>query len=253
MSSKFTKLLFLLVLTSLFSFLAAEENVQVDQGGMDLVSLFEAGGMFMWIIALVGVAIIVLGIMKFYMLSVREHVDARKLYLKLKGFIAKGHIAEAEKICENFKSKTMGFIFWMTLTAFHNGKKQNKSGKEMSQILDNSFEEAALQVLPKIDAGLHWFDVLGQSATYLGLLGTIAGLIGAFNALGAISDPGERQNKLTQGIATAMGTTGFGLMIAIPAAILKGYFQGRAEKVSNLIDEYSAKLINQLKLTIEDK
>jgi len=170
-----------------------------------------------------------------------------------KGFIKNEQFDEAVKISANFKNTTMGFIFWNGIISFVDAKKTGAKGDFLKNSLHDSFYEASLQKLPKIDSGLYWFDIISQIATLMGLLGTIWGLMLAFNSMTAVGlTDAEKQNNLTDGIYKAMGTTGMGLIVAIPAMFAKGMLQGKAEKITNEIDEYSAKLINQISNTIKD-
>ena len=145
----------------------------------------------------------------------------------------------------------MGFIFWNGILSFQDARKSGMKGKRLQAALQNGFDEAGLQSIPKIEANLFWLDIIAQVATLLGLLGTIFGLILSFNAL-ATALPSEQQKLLTQGIAQAMGTTAYGLMVAIPTMFIRGAFQARADKIINNIDEYSVKIINQIVLSIKE-
>lgn len=78
----------------------------------------------------------------------------------------------------------------------------------------------------------------------LGLLGTISGMIQAFNAL-ALSDPtGQtRPQLLAEGIANALLTTAAGLSVAIPTMILYLYFLGRVDRLVMEIDALGERLV----------
>ena len=129
--------------------------------------------------------------------------------------------------------------------------KAGKKGMDLQRHLQNSFDEAGLQAIPKVEAGLFWFDIIAQVATLLGLLGTIFGLVAAFDAL-ATAPEADKSRLLTLGISQAMGTTAFGLMVAIPTMIIKGALQSRASNIVNDIDEFSVKTINQLNYSMKD-
>ena len=100
--------------------------------------------------------------------------------------------------------------------------------------LCNAADKAALARVMK--AGL---------ATLLGLLGTIFGMIDAFNAV-AVAAADQRSQALAKGISIAINTTGFGLMVAIPLLSAQVFIQGLAKKITDEVDLYSVKLENLL-------
>ncbi|MCK4312099.1 MAG: MotA/TolQ/ExbB proton channel family protein [Candidatus Cloacimonetes bacterium] len=233
--------LFLLILLFSVSSLAA----------IDLVEMFINGGTFMYFISFLLVVMLILAIIKYWQLSIREKLDTKKFYLKLKGYIKNNQTEEAIRICTQFKRTTIGFIFWNGLLGYKDGVKSGKKGLELQRLLQNSFDEAGLQAIPHVEGGLFWFDIIAQVSTLLGLLGTIFGLVIAFEGM-ADAPEAEKSIILTRGISMAMGTTAYGLSVAIPTMLIKGALQARADKIINDIDEYSVKTINQITYSMKE-
>ncbi|MCF7793867.1 MAG: MotA/TolQ/ExbB proton channel family protein [Candidatus Cloacimonetes bacterium] len=213
--------------------------------------LFISGGPFMYIISILLVIMLILAIVKYWQLSIKEKLDTQNFFLKIKGYVRNNQIREAIKISSQFKKTTIGFIFWSGLLGYSDGVDSGKKGVELQNHVQNAFDEAGLQAIPKIDAGLFWFDIIAQVATLLGLLGTIFGLVNAFDALATAAEA-DKSRLLTEGIAMAMGTTAYGLIVAIPTMLIKGALQARAEKIINDIDEFSVKAINQITYAMKD-
>ncbi len=236
----------LLVSISMFAQEAAKVSTNISFGEIIKDSKFWG-----YLIILTFVIGLGLAVVRYMQIFVKEKVDAKQLFLKLKGYIKNEQIDEATKITESFKNTTLGFIFWSGLMVFKDAKKSNLSGKDLRESVQNAFDEAALQTLHKIDGGLFWFDTLAQTCTYLGLLGTIWGLLEAFKGLA--NTTGAEQNKaLTQGIKTAIGTTAMGLFAAIPLTLIKGALYSRATKIIKEVDEFSVKMTNQINNSIKD-
>jgi biopolymer transport protein ExbB len=244
MKAKHT-LLVVLALAISIGFLHATPQV-VGGDKVNLGTIFQDSGFFGYLILLTFLVGIIYAIIRWVQLYQREKLDASNLYLKLKGYIKNDQIDEAIRIAESFKNTTLGFIFWSGLMGFKDARKVHK-GEELNMAVQNSFDEAVLQSVHKIDSGLFWFDTLAQVCTYLGLLGTIWGLLEAFAALSSPNVLDSEKNiLLTRGIKVAIGTTALGLLAAIPLTLIKGAFTTRAQRLINDVDEFSVKLINHI-------
>ena len=82
---------------------------------------------------------------------------------------------------------------------------------------------------------------VGNIATMLGLLGTVYGLMLAFEGLGDASAV-ERAGRLSDGIATAMSTTAYGLLVGIPALGAHALLDGRVGKILALCEAAAARV-----------
>lgn len=75
----------------------------------------------------------------------------------------------------------------------------------------------------------------------LGILGTVLGIIHSFEVMGA-SGAAANPEAIGAGLAQALTTTAFGLMIAVPGLIAHNYFKARARKYVGQLDEYADEL-----------
>lgn len=212
------------------------------QGAVDIVVDSGATGVVIILVVIIGFAY---GIVRYIQLYVREKIDPETFFVKLKNYIKNNQIDEAITVARDFQTTTMGFIFYSGLNTYKDVVKSGKQGEEARIAVQNAFDEAVLQTVHKLDGNLFWFDTLAQISTYLGLLGTIFGLIEAFNSLAGLT--GAEQNQaLTQGIKKAIGTTALGLIGAIPLTLIKGGLFARAQVLISSIDEYSVKVVNYI-------
>ncbi len=243
----------LLVLTVMISFGALQaEPVPAADESVTIATIFRDSnerGFFGYLILLVFIVGIVYAIIRYIQLFHKERINAQNLYKSLKGYIKNDQIEEAIKISDKLKKTTLGFIFFSGLSVYKDVRR-TATKEEMSSQVQNALDEAVLQKVYKLDAGLFWFDTLAQVCTYLGLLGTIWGLLHAFNSLSNPNVLDSQKNiLLSAGIKTAIGTTALGLLAAIPLTLIKGWLMGRAQKLINEIDEYSVKLINHINIS----
>ena len=87
------------------------------------------------------------------------------------------------------------------------------------------------------------FTMVMQEAFLLGLLGTIIGLIAAFTAV-AEANPADKADMLSASISTAMNTTAFGLMAAIPLLLIHALLQTKTNALVDSLEMASVKFLN---------
>ncbi len=216
-----------------------------DLGPTNLVRVFAESGVFAWVILAIFLISVFYAIIRYYQLMVKEKIDSSKFHLKIKGLVKSGSLKEAISAATLVQRTTMGQIYRIGLLAYQDAKNSGKTGDSLKEEVQNAFTEAAYQTIPEIDRGLHWFDLLAQSSTYLGLLGTIMGLIQAFSGI-------SETEVLMGGIKQAMGTTALGLIGAIAIQFIKGALSTRAEKIINEVDANSVKIMNVINNQVQE-
>ena len=190
------------------------------------------GGIFMWSIFVPLVVAMIL---------IAERVYA--LYIKA-GFSGKGTIGTVVDFLRNGdESGAQDYVAKNTtpLGKIMNVILANKS--EGEEVINKRVEEVFLVESPKIQRFLPLINAMANVATLLGLLGTIIGLILAFDAVANVP-AAQRAQALATGISVAMATTAFGLVVAIPTLFIHGILTAQSEKVLEQMDEVSAKLTN---------
>ena len=112
-------------------------------------------------------------------------------------------------------------------------------------VWDAMGSEAAL-VDAKIRQRVPYLASVGNISTMLGLLGTVYGLIIAFQGL-SDSSAIERTTRLSEGIATAMATTAWGLLVGIPALALHAFLDAKAHRSLALCEAVASRIAAQRK------
>lgn len=87
---------------------------------------------------------------------------------------------------------------------------------------------------PGLEKNLNLLGTIASNAPYIGLLGTVMGIMKAFNDLA--SAPGQGNEVVMAGIAHALVSTAIGLAVAIPAVVAFNYFQKKVSQVLSNID-----------------
>jgi biopolymer transport protein TolQ len=113
------------------------------------------------------------------------------------------------------------------------GRALNYAMKHMkesgSKGLEEAFDTFALVERPDLERYLNFLATVGSNAPYIGLLGTVLGIMKAFNDLAMSPDAG--QQTVMAGISVALIATAAGLFVAIPAVISYNYYQRKVRGV----------------------
>ena len=205
---------------------------------MSLIKMYLAGGIFMHFILLVGfvaAAIIVERALALYKNYQAAPIDLRH---KLMTFISLGQFNEAMAYVERSAGKAaMGRVAMTGLQSRKAGGGDEEVQARMDEVLTNE--------ISSIDKRTGFLAVYGNVATLLGLLGTVTGLIASFMSV-TNANPAERSLLLGQGIAEALNTTAFGLIIAIPALVAYAIYQNRTDSIITEMTETSSKIFHDI-------
>lgn len=96
-------------------------------------------------------------------------------------------------------------------------------------------ESMALKHQQLLDKRLTFIGTVGSNAPFIGLLGTVMGIIKAFHDLALNTEGGP--SVVMAGIAEALVATAVGLLVAIPAVIFFNYFKNRQKQIMNNIQQ----------------
>jgi biopolymer transport protein TolQ len=101
---------------------------------------------------------------------------------------------------------------------------------------------ASSQQLSELEQNLNWLATTGAVAPFVGLFGTVWGIMDAFLGLGSAGAASLR--AVGPGIAEALITTAAGLFVAIPAVIAYNQFLSRVRELSTRMDSFSLEFLN---------
>jgi biopolymer transport protein TolQ len=110
--------------------------------------------------------------------------------------------------------------------------------------LSRSLTWLAAEEGQRLERGLPFLATTGSSAPFIGLFGTVVGIIDAFSGIAAAGSASLA--VVAPGIAEALIATAVGLLAAIPATIFYNIFVGRIDEIRSSIDLFSAELAEDL-------
>lgn len=111
--------------------------------------------------------------------------------------------------------------------------------------LERLVEEAAQEYFMRLERLLPWLDTATTISPLLGLLGTITGMIGTFNAIAAQHGQGNT-DAILAGVGEALYATATGLMIAVICFVAYNYFTARLHMIVSETEQGATKLMNVL-------
>lgn len=200
-----------------------------------IAEAFRTGGIWMYLILASSIFAIGIAIERFIFLFFKYNINAEAFYAQVQKLVMANKNDQAIKLCNAAPSAALPKVVKAGLMRANKGEVE----------IQNAIEEASLEVVPRVQKRTNALNALANIATLLGLLGTILGLIEAFEALEKAT-PENRQRLLARGIALAMNTTAFGLIVAIPSLVAHLILGGQTKRLLDEIDLYSVKLENLL-------
>lgn len=200
-----------------------------------LIEMFQDGGYFMYAILVVFVFAMAISFERLYYVMFRVNINSTAFMANIQKLIMANNIDRAIKLCNASPHGALPRVVKAGLT------RANLSEKE----IENAIDEAALEVGPQINKRTPFLGMLANVATLIGLLGTIWGLVMAFEAVAKASAE-MKQQLLANGISVAMYTTAGGLMAAIPTMILASIIQNQSNHILDDLDLYGLKTLNLL-------
>jgi len=198
-----------------------------------IVKFFQDGGTFMYPIAIVAALGVAVAIERYLYLA-RTASGNRRVWSEVSEFLSKGDYRKALAATTESGS-AIGQILSYGLARVQSTRRRDDVEKAM--------EESLMEVVPRLEKRTHYLASFANIATLLGLLGTIIGLIQAFQAV-ANANPAEKADLLSASISVAMNTTAFGLIVAIPLLLLHSVLQSKTTEIVDSLEMASVKFLN---------
>jgi len=159
------------------------------------------------------------------------------------GALRDGRIDEAIKVAERNKKSHLAKVVTAGLMEFK--AHQDSPGAIPGETIEASkraLERTEAIVHAELKRGLGGLATIGSTAPFVGLFGTVMGILNAFTGISKEKATGLA--AVAGGIAEALVTTAIGLLVAIPAVMMFNYLTGRVEAFDVEMDNSSSELID---------
>jgi biopolymer transport protein ExbB len=158
------------------------------------------------------------------------------------GALREGKIEEAIKVAERNKKSHLAKVVTAGLQEFKAHAESAELPGETVEASRRALERAEAIVHAELKRGLGGLATIGSTAPFVGLFGTVVGILNAFSAIAKQKSSGL--GAVAGGISEALVTTAIGLFVAIPAVMMFNYLTGRVEAFDVEMDNSSSELID---------
>ena len=196
------------------------------------------GGILMYVILIMSIIGLSAVIERFIYFRKYEKDNRTALSKDLKAMIEQGNIIEVVKKLHPEKS-SVSRVLKVILYDYYNHP--NSSIEK----LEERGKEKAMAEIANLEKNMWVISLVAHLTPFVGLLGTVTGMIKAFQAISVYGtgDP----SVLAKGISEALFTTAGGLFVAIPALVFYNYFSKKIDKIGLDIELTTTELINMFR------
>ncbi len=189
----------------------------------------------LWILLLLSIISIALILQKY--MTLKNHAqNSERIRQRIKLALQSNSIDDFEEIAKDPVSLEGRFA----QQALRHTKESGSKG------LEELFNTMVLTEKPELEKSLSFLATIGSNSPYIGLFGTVLGIMKAFNDLATSAEAG--QQTVMAGISSALVATAAGLFVAIPAVVAYNYFSRQVKSVI-----LSLESIKELSLTYAKK
>lgn len=196
---------------------------------------FLDGGPFMWVIllvSLVSITVILYKLITLRRVRILPKAVEREL-IRVEAWIAEGRLDDLRQWLEAHPSAASRIGLQAILGDF--------ADREEAR---DSIQAQAREEVVRMETGIAVLEVVITIAPLLGLMGTVSGLVSVFGNLDVTG--ADERSAMAKGISEALGTTIFGLIVAVPAVIAHSYFTKQIEKLSVKLESLISRLVHVL-------
>ncbi len=168
--------------------------------------------------------------------------QSRQFAPAVAGALREGKLDEAIKIADRFKKSHLAKVVVAGLQEFKAHQLSNEIPGEEIEASKRALERAEAIVHAELKRGVSSLATIGSTSPFIGLFGTVVGIINAFKGISTEKSTGL--GAVAGGISEALVATAIGLFVAIPAVMMFNYFTNKIEAFDVEMGNSSSELID---------
>ena len=197
--------------------------------------------------------VIIMALMSFYSLTIMvqkwwylrsAQVETRKFAPEFSQFLEEDNLGEAIKLAEGYKKSHVARVLGNALSEIKPLIQDGSVTVADINSAERAVEREMLMTIVLLKRGLGVLATVGATAPFVGLLGTTMGIVNAFAGMAASGAGGI--GAISAGVAEALITTAFGLLVAIPAVWAFNFFQTKIDNITAEMTYSSKEMIDYL-------
>jgi biopolymer transport protein ExbB len=175
----------------------------------------------------------------------RSKRESRAFAQKVPALLDDWKVDELCRIAESYKASALAKLFSAVLRRYERGMRQADASNAV-ELANGEAERAKEAIGADLRRGLNVLATTGSIAPFIGLLGTVVGIIAAFQGIASSGAGGI--GAISAGIAEALVETALGLLVAIPAVLLFNLLSARINAVDLALARSAGELIDELEV-----
>lgn len=168
--------------------------------------------------------------------------QSRQFAPAVAGALREGKLDEAIKIADRYKKSHLAKVVVAGLQEFRAHQLSTEIPGEEIEASRRALERAEAIVHAELKRGVSSLATIGSTGPFVGLFGTVVGIINAFKGISTEKSTGL--GAVAGGISEALVTTAIGLFVAIPAVMMFNYFTNKIEAFDVEMGNSSSELID---------
>jgi len=168
--------------------------------------------------------------------------QSRQFAPAVAGALREGKLDEAVKVADRFKKSHLAKVVVAGLQEFQAHQLSTEIPGEEVEASKRALERAEAIVHAELKRGVSGLATIGSTAPFVGLFGTVVGIINAFK--GIATEKATGIGAVAGGISEALVTTAIGLFVAIPAVWMFNYFTNKVEAFDVEMGNSSSELVD---------
>jgi biopolymer transport protein TolQ len=159
----------------------------------------------------------------------------------LRAFRKAERLSEISALAENYKASPLAQVFQEVYETYKRQTGGSGPPRNMTA-LERSAQTAASESITNLERRMTWLATIAATSPFVGLFGTVMGVVDAFSGLGTAGAATLR--AVAPGISEALITTAAGLFVAVPAVVAYNQFTARLRVLSSATDDFCRELLN---------
>jgi biopolymer transport protein ExbB/biopolymer transport protein TolQ len=170
--------------------------------------------------------------------------QSEEFKLMFKKFLRGGEISELIQTVRMHENSHVAQVVSAGIHEYDGVRQAGGDPVASLELVSSALRDSMSETLIQLKKGLGFLATIGSTAPFIGLFGTVVGIINAFQSIAATGSGG--MSVVSGGIAEALVSTALGIFVAIPAVVAFNHFTGKIETFHVEMNRASSQLVNCL-------